>query len=74
MVEDDIERRIENTELFKKVMNLATKYREVILLYYYQDLKVNEIADVLKISESSVKMRLQRARTKLKENFEKLVK
>ena len=71
MVEDDIERRIENTELFKKVMNLATKYREVILLYYYQDLKVNEIADVLKISESSVKMRLQRARTKLKENFEK---
>ena len=71
VVEDDIERRIENTELFKKVMNLATKYREVILLYYYQDLKVNEIADVLRISESSVKMRLQRARTKLKENFEK---
>ena len=71
MTEDDIEIRIANTELLKKVMNLRVKYREIIFLYYYQDLKVNEIAGMLKISESSVKMRLQRARTKLKEDFEK---
>lgn len=71
MTEDDLEIRIANTELFNKVMNLGVKYREIIFLYYYQDLKVNEIATVLNISESSVKMRLQRARTKLKEDFEK---
>ncbi len=71
MTEDDLEIRIANTELFNKVMNLGVKYREIIFLYYYQDLKVNEIADVLNISESSVKMRLQRARTKLKEDFKK---
>lgn len=69
--EGDLEIRIANTEILKKVMNLKIKYREIILLYYYQDLKVNEIADMLKISESSVKMRLKRARTKLKEDFEK---
>lgn len=71
MTEDDLEVRIANTELLKKVMNLGVKYREIIFLYYYQDLKVNEIADMLNISESSVKMRLQRARRKLKEAFEK---
>ena len=71
MTEDDLEVRIANTELLKKVMNLGVKCREIIFLYYYQDLKVNEIADMLNISESSVKMRLQRARRKLKEAFEK---
>lgn len=68
--EDDIERKIENSDLMVKVMSLGTKYREVILLYYYQELKVSEIAQALKISESSVKMRLQRARTKLKDHIE----
>ena len=36
-------------------------------LYYFEDFSVKEIADILKISETAVQSRLQRARQKLKE-------
>ena len=42
------------------------KYREVLLLYYYEDLQVAEIAELCQLSVSTVKTRLQRARAKLK--------
>lgn len=57
-------------ELTSAVMMLPMKLREVILLYYYQGMKVNEIADALSISQSSVSGRLNRARGKLKNLLE----
>ena len=33
-------------------MNLKPKYKEVILLFYYQDMKISEIARVLDAPES----------------------
>lgn len=56
----------EDEELTLAVMKLPRKLREVILLYYYQGLKVEEIAGVLHIAHSSVSGRLKRAREKLK--------
>ena len=47
-------------------MQLPRKLREVILLYYYQDMTVTEIAVSLGISQSSVSGRLKRAREKLR--------
>lgn len=47
-------------------MRLPRKLREVILLYYYQDMTVTEIAVSLGISQSSVSGRLKRAREKLR--------
>lgn len=70
MLEDELINQINQSELLKQVMELPIKYREVILLYYYQDFKVNEITEILGISESSIKMRLNRARKKLKDDFE----
>ena len=69
-LEDELINQINQSELLKQVMDLPIKYREVILLYYYQDFKINEIAEILGISESSIKMRLNRARKKLKDDFE----
>ena len=69
-LEDELLNQINQSELLKQVMDLPIKYREVILLYYYRDFKINEIAEILGISESSIKMRLNRARKKLKDDFE----
>ena len=57
----------EAENLFETVMHLPEKYRIVIHLYYYEDYTVREIADILKLSESNVKIRLSRGRALLKE-------
>lgn len=54
------------------VLKLAISYREVILLYYYKQLSIKEVSDILGISESTVKVRLHRAREKLRKPLELL--
>ena len=56
----------QSRELFEEVMKLPEKYRIVIHLFYYEDYSVREIADILKLSESNVKVRLTRGRTLLR--------
>ena len=41
-----------------------------MILYYYNDYSVEEIAKILKISKSAVKMRLKRSRELLKIQLE----
>ena len=53
----------------RAIMALSRPYREVILLYYYQELKVREIAEALNISVPTVTARLSRARAKLRESL-----
>ena len=47
------------------VLALPGKYREVIVLYYFQEMKTREIADALHIPVNSVSTRLRRARAML---------
>ena len=61
----------EEERLVESVLQLPRKMREVLLLYYYQDMTVNEIADSLRISQSSVSGRLKRARAKLRALLER---
>ncbi|MDD6660117.1 MAG: sigma-70 family RNA polymerase sigma factor [Lachnospiraceae bacterium] len=56
----------QSRELFEEVMKIPEKYRIVIHLFYYEDYSVREIADILKLSESNVKVRLTRGRTLLR--------
>lgn len=49
---------------------LPEKYKKIFILYYYNLMKVKEIALSLNISESAVKKRLERARQLLKELIE----
>lgn len=56
---------IASIELTMEVMRLPRKLMEVILLYYYQGMKVSEIAQALGISRPAVSQRLKKARGKL---------
>ncbi len=56
----------QSENLFETVMKLPEKYRIVIHLFYYEDYAVREIADILKLSEGNVKVRLSRGRCLLK--------
>lgn len=52
--------------LIEAVMSLPRSYRIVVHLYYYEGYKISEIADLLDDKESTIKVRLMRARKKLK--------
>ena len=49
------------------VLSLSIKFREVIILYYFKELTIVEIATLLHISESTIKYRLKKAKGRLKE-------
>lgn len=46
---------------------LPMKYKDVLYLYYFEEMKIKEISLVLDISPSGVKTRLQRGKKKMKE-------
>lgn len=51
------------------IYHLKPKYREIVLLFYYQEMKAKEIAAMKGISESAVTVRLSRAREQLKQSL-----
>ena len=53
-------------ELWDIVMRLDTAYREVTILYFYEQLSIKEIGKILHIPEGTVKSRLHRAKKELK--------
>lgn len=63
--EEIIEKRSEKQALINAIMKLPDKYREIIHLFYYQEMGVNDIAKVLRIPGGTVKSRLFKARTLL---------
>lgn len=56
-----------NLKIKKLISKLNDDYREVIILRYYQNLKYEQIAEILTIPISTVKIRLYRAKNRLKE-------
>ena len=60
----------EDLDLSLAVMKLPRKMREAIILYYYQDMSTEEIAETLGIAQSSVSNRLRRGREKLRKLLE----
>ena len=51
--------------MWETVMELDEEFREVVVLYYYEQFSVREIGKMLRIPEGTVKSRLARAREKL---------
>lgn len=51
--------------LMQEILRLPDKLREVVFLYYYDDMKLSEIARLTGVSVSTVSDRLVRARSKL---------
>ena len=52
--------------LMEEIMRLPQKHREVIFLFYYEDMKLTEIAKLLGVPVSTVSDRLNRARALLR--------
>lgn len=52
----------ECARVYDLVKSLPEKYRQVVHLYYYEELSVKEIAGILNKKEATVKTRLARAR------------
>ncbi|WP_409251716.1 sigma-70 family RNA polymerase sigma factor [Bacillus sp. SCS-153A] len=59
----------DKTELSEAIFSLPVKYREVIILYYYQELTAEQMSKVLKINSSTIRTRLSRARDLLNQKL-----
>ena len=75
--ENEIDKLIEETEeqeqlsrILKEIAFLSKVYREVMILFYIDELKVKEIATRLNINETTVKQRLFSARNSVKKEVE----
>ncbi|MGL5255536.1 MAG: RNA polymerase sigma factor [Proteocatella sp.] len=74
--DESIENNFIKKETSKKIMaaidNLDYKQRTVVLLYYYKEFSVSEIASILGCFEGTVKSRLYAARKNLKKSLDLL--
>jgi len=55
--------------LMAEVEALPEAYRQVVMLYYYQDVTYREVADLLGVSAATVNARLTKARALLRERL-----
>ncbi|MGE6599501.1 sigma-70 family RNA polymerase sigma factor [Bacillus proteolyticus] len=69
-VEQTVIQNAEDSRLASAVMNLPIKYREVIYLFYYEELSIKEIATVIEVKGNTIKTRLKKAKELLKKGLE----
>lgn len=69
-VEQAVIQNAEDRELASAVMSLPIKYREVIYLFYYEELSIKEVATVIEVKENTIKTRLKKAKELLKKGLE----
>ncbi|MFD0050938.1 sigma-70 family RNA polymerase sigma factor [Actinomycetes bacterium NPDC127524] len=70
VVEDAVIQKDEDSRLVYEVMRLPVEYREVVYLYYYEELPIKEISVLIDTKENTVKTRLRKAKKLLKEGIE----
>jgi RNA polymerase sigma factor (sigma-70 family) len=61
---------LNSTEIIKQIALLSNKYKEVLILYYYQEMSMSEISEVLEININTVKSRLLRGKGMLQLKLE----
>ncbi|MCX6790606.1 MAG: RNA polymerase sigma factor [Candidatus Gribaldobacteria bacterium] len=66
-IENEVEKKQQVLRVKSFLSELNFKHREVLLLYYFQDLSYQEIAEVLKIPIATVGVRIKRAKEAIKE-------
>lgn len=57
-------------ELFQMVLSLGEKYREPLILHYFEGFSIEEVSEILSIGQSAVKMRLSRGREMIRKKME----
>ena len=71
-VDQQLVRKEMNACIRNVIKNLPEEYRTVIVLRELEEFKNSEIAEILQVSLDTVKIRLHRARSKLKKELETL--
>ena len=71
-LERNIDQKEMNQIIDKCLNKLAPKYREPIILFYFENLSYQEIADILEIPISTVGIRIKRAKEKMRKICQKL--
>lgn len=56
----------EKVDLYDAIDSLKDQYKTVVILFYFQELKIREIAQIMDIPEGSVKASLYRAKKQLR--------
>lgn len=70
-IEEEYIQQLNSDEIVEQIASLSGKYKEVLILYYYQEMNMKEISDVLNISVNTVKSRLLRGKDALKRKIER---
>ncbi|WLR41770.1 sigma-70 family RNA polymerase sigma factor [Bacillus carboniphilus] len=60
-----------NNEMIKQLSLLPPKYKDVLILHYYQEMTMEEISTVLKLNINTVKSRIYRGKDRLKDQLER---
>jgi RNA polymerase sigma-70 factor, ECF subfamily len=67
---DETEREELKKILDRFLNKLKSKYREPLILFYFEEMGYKEISDILQIPVATVGMRLQRGKTMMKKIFQ----
>ncbi|WP_297633768.1 sigma-70 family RNA polymerase sigma factor [uncultured Clostridium sp.] len=59
------EERYENVDIIEAINELDNESKEIVILYYFEDLKQEEISKKLNLNSSTVRTKLSRAKKKL---------
>ncbi|KHF38559.1 hypothetical protein LQ50_20650 [Halalkalibacter okhensis] len=62
--------REQDERITKALLLLPIKYREVMIFFYYEDVTISGISEILKVNENTVKTRLRRGKQLLKKMLE----
>nr|WP_255723510.1 sigma-70 family RNA polymerase sigma factor [Sporosarcina sp. ACRSL] len=57
--------------MIEQIAKLPTKYKEVLILYYYQQLTMTEISEILNVNMNTIKSRLLRGKKILQNKLER---
>ena len=69
--EEQVVRVDEQEYIMKKILDLPFTESQVIIMKYYQNMKLEEIAQVMEVSRSTVKRYLKTGRQKLEQSLER---
>jgi RNA polymerase sigma factor (sigma-70 family) len=67
---DPVEAMVDHAELIRALSELPLLEREVLVLFYLEDLSVEDCAQICRVPVGTVKSRLNRARRLLREHLE----
>lgn len=74
MLPDDYAENADTAAKLKAVIDgMPSDLRSAVLLYYYEDMPISEVAKAMGISENNAKQKLFKARKKLRKKLEKII-